>query len=331
MDAYIISLNNPEFLIKQIHDFGLNPILINGVNGKQLSRQEINENTTFMCSLFCPKSSIGIAMSHIKAWEEFLLTKKKNALVFEDDVVFTKNFKKEFDTDMQNVPNDFDLFYLGCFGCTNTINIYTIAGTTSNLINLNSGNINKYINKPSFILATHAYVISRKGAKKLITHFKNNISYHLDFVIQTLIRDNVINAYGLNKRIVYQTSTDDTMSTNVSTNHPALLNDIISNYYLDTKVKASYATTMVIVRIGNINLSIFSVLFILTGILLSTIDTDIYIITIGYLLLSSKDIFIDHKNIMILVHYLLLIIPFIIFKHYNLWSKIDTLINNIEK
>jgi len=328
MDAYIISLNNPELLIKQISDFGLNPILINGVNGKQLSRQEINKNTKLACSLFCPKSVIGIAMSHIKAWEEFLNTNKKSAIIFEDDVVFTKNFKKEFDIAMQNVPNDFDLFYLGCFGCTNTINIYTIAGTTSNLINLNSGNINKYINKPSFVFATHAYVISRNGAKKLIKHFKNNISYHLDFVIQTLIRDNIINAYGLNKRIVYQTSTDETMSANVSTNHPSLLNDIISNYYLDTKVKASYATTMVIARVGNINLSIFSILFILTGILLSTIDTDIYTITAGYLLLSSKDLFLDYKNIMILVHYLLLMIPYIIFKRYELWTKIDNLINN---
>ena len=176
MDAYIISLNNPESLIKQVSDFGLNPILINGVNGKQLSRQEINKNTTLLCSLFCPKSVIGIAMSHIKAWDEFLITKKKSAIVFEDDVVFVKNFKKELDINMQNVPNDFDLFYLGCFGCTNTVNFHTIASTATNLINLNSSNINKYINKPSVVFATHAYVISRNGAKKLIKYFKNNIS-----------------------------------------------------------------------------------------------------------------------------------------------------------
>jgi hypothetical protein len=74
MDAYIISLNNPTSLINQVSELGLNPILVNGVNGKQLTNKEINKNTTLLCSLFCPKSVIGIAMAHIKVWDTFLKT-----------------------------------------------------------------------------------------------------------------------------------------------------------------------------------------------------------------------------------------------------------------
>jgi len=322
MDAYIISLNNPEKLINQVSNFGLNPILIKGVHGNKLDNTDINKNTTFMCSMFCPKSVVGIAMSHIKVWEEILASKKKSALVLEDDVVFTDNFKNDLDLDIKNVPKDFDILYLGCFGCTNTINFYTVIGASSNFINLNSGNINKYINKPSIAGATHAYIISRKGIKKVIHHIKNKISYHLDVMLQLLIKNNILNAYGLNKRIVYQTSTDETMSTNVSSNHPYLLNDVISSYYIDTKVKASYITTVNFARIGNINFTIFSIIFLLAGIVLATTDADIYIITCIYLVISIKDLYLDPSNTMILIHYLLLIIPFLLIKYNNEIAKI---------
>jgi GR25 family glycosyltransferase involved in LPS biosynthesis len=323
MNAYIISLNNPIQLINQVSEFGFNPILIKGVNGKDLTNQEIKENTTLLCSLICPKSTIGIAMSHILIWERFLKTKQKTAIVLEDDVVFTKNFKNQFDIDMKNVPTNFDLLYLGCFGCINNINFYTIVGSMSNLISLNAKNINKYINKPAFVAATHAYVISRKGAKRLLSYLKNKIEFHIDYSIQKLIRDDLITVYGLNKRIVYQTSTDETMSTNVSSTHPIILNNILSNYYIDTKVKASYATTFVIARVGDINLSLTSILFILFGIVLAAANVDIYKISIGYIILSIPDIYIKYDNIMILIHYLLLIIPFIIFKELDIWPKVD--------
>jgi GR25 family glycosyltransferase involved in LPS biosynthesis len=323
MDAYIISLNNPEKLINQVSEFGLNPILVNGVYGNKLNNTEINKNTTFMCSIFCPKSVIGIAMSHINVWEQILKSNKKMALVLEDDVVFTKNFKKDLDLDLAHLPKDFDIFYLGCFGCTNTINFYTVIGTTVNLINLNAKNTNQYINKPSISGGCHAYILSRAGIKKLLHYVKHKISYHLDVMIQTLIRYNVINAYALNKRIVYQTSTDNTMSTNISTYHPSLINDVISNYYLDTKVKASYVTTVNIIRIGNINFTGFSILFLLSGVILTTTDTDIYFITCVYIVISIKDLYLDSKNPMILIHYLLLIIPYLLIKHYNILKELE--------
>jgi GR25 family glycosyltransferase involved in LPS biosynthesis len=321
MDAYIISLNNPEKLINQVSDFGLNPILVNGVYGNKLNNKEINKNTTFLCSIFCPKSVIGIAMAHINVWEQILKSNEKMALVLEDDVIFTKNFKKDLDLDLAHVPSDFDIFYLGCFGCTNKINFYTVMGTTVNLINLNAKNTNQYINKPSIAGATHAYILSRAGAKKLLHNVKHKISYHLDVMLQTLIRDNVINAYGLNKRIVYQTSTDNTMSTNISTYHPSLINDVISNYYLDTKVKASYLTTVNLIRIGNTNFTFFSVVFLLLGIVLGTTDLDIYLITCIFITISIKDLYLDPINSMILIHYLLLIIPFLLIKYYTIKTE----------
>jgi GR25 family glycosyltransferase involved in LPS biosynthesis len=262
-------------------------------------------------------------MSHIKSWELFLKSGEKNALIVEDDVVFTKDFKKNLEINMENVPSDYDILYLGCFGCTTNINFYTFTGFFTNQLNLNTKKINKYINKPLFVGAAHAYVITQNGAMKLIHHIKHKISIHIDMQINQLIRDNFINAYSLNKRIVYQTSTDDTLSTNISSNHPYILNSMLSDYYIDTKVKASYISTVSFIRIGNVNLTFWTGFFLILGIILSASDLDIYKISAGYLLLSLPDIYINSNKDIIILHYFILIIPFVILKYYNIWSYID--------
>ena len=192
-NAYVISLNNPVNLLNQISTFDLNPILVEGVNGKDLSSQTIRENTTFMCSMFCTKSMIGIAMAHMKAWELIVESKDDYGIVFEDDVIFTKNFKKDINIGLKNVPSDFDILYLGCIGCDSIPNFFTILGVSTNIINLNHTKINKYINKPMITFALHAYVLSRTGAKKLLNFFEHKINNHIDYSIQELLNQNLIN------------------------------------------------------------------------------------------------------------------------------------------
>jgi len=322
-DSYIISLNNPQILINNVSGYGLNPILINGIDGSKLSSNEINNNTTLLCSMFCPKSVIGIGMSHIKSWKEFVKSKKERALFFEDDAVFVDNFIEKLDISFENTPSDFDILYLGCFGCDNPINFFTLMN--SGIINLNAKKINQYIKEPEIAFALHSYVLSRKGAKKLIKYFDTNINYYIDYTIQYLIRNEQINAYSLNTRIVYQTSTDNTLSTNNNNNHPSIITNLLSNYYIDEKVKASYIANLTIIRVGNINLSLFSILFILLGIILSTTNVTIYQISFGYILLSLSDLYMNQDNIMIGIHFILLIIPYILLKYSNFWLA------NIEK
>jgi hypothetical protein len=192
------------------------------------------------------------------------------------------------------------------------------------IINLNAMRINEYVKKPEIAFALHCYVLTRKGAKKLINYFDKNISYYVDYTIQYLIKNNQVNAYSLNKRIVYQTSTDDTISTNNNNTHPLLITNLLSNYYIDTKVKASYMANLTFMRIANINFSLYSILFLITGIILSTIKTNYIEITGGYLILSLPDIYMNSDNNMIKIHYILLIVPYLIFTYFDLWSYVDT-------
>ena len=169
LTSYVISLNNPkELSIKLKDEYNLNPILIDGINGKKLSKDEIKKNTTPFYSNFGPKSIIGCAMSHIKTWKIFLETKDELCIIFEDDVVFEKRFKY-FKKYIHNTPSNFDILLLGCLFCNNDF--------------IDNIKINKYINTPSITAGLHAYVLSRKGAHNLLFLIENKINNHIDVMI----------------------------------------------------------------------------------------------------------------------------------------------------
>jgi GR25 family glycosyltransferase involved in LPS biosynthesis len=321
--TYVISLNKPDNLLSEIRNYGLDPILVEGVIGKKLSSDEIKENTSTFGSMFAPLSVIGCGMAHIKTWKLFVESGAKYGIIFEDDAVFEDNFREELDKGIKNTPDNFDILYLGCFGCENNLNYSTLQFANQGIININAKFRNNYVNKPFIALALHAYVISRKGAKKLISYIDGNIYTHIDINIQSLVSNNLINAYSYNNRIAYQTSTDKTQSLNIASSHPIIINNILSEIYVDKMVKVSYISTVSALRIGNFNIYSWSVIFILLGLILSTTDIDALTITLGYILISLPDLYIDVNNKTIKIHYLLLIITYLIFKEFKIWDMVE--------
>jgi glycosyl transferase family 25 len=319
--TYVISLNKPDKLLSEIRNYGLDPILIEGVNGKKLSKKEINENTSISGRMFAPLSVIGCAMAHIKVWKLFLESNTEYAIILEDDVVFEHNFKEKLDLGIKNTPDDFDILYLGCFGCQNNLNFNTLQFANLGILNLKANFKNQFVNKPFVALATHAYIVSRNGAKKLLSYIDRNIYTHIDIHIQELVSNKLINIYSFNNRIAYQTSTDELKSLNVSSSHPVMINSLLSEYYIDKMVKASYISTVSSLRIGNFNIYSWSIIFILLGLILSTTDIDALSITIGFILISLPDLYMDVNNKTIKIHYLLLILTYLIFKEFNIWNK----------
>jgi len=321
--TYVISLNKPEKLLSEIRTYGLDPILVEGVNGRKLSSEEIKKNTNIYGRMFTPLSAIGCAMAHLKTWKLFLESDAKYGIIFEDDVIFEKNFKEQLDIGIKNTPKDFDILYLGCFGCQSNINFNVVQFGVQGLVNTNSNYRNTYINKPIVALATHAYVVSRDGAKKLVTYIDKNIYTHIDIHIQTLYSHKLLNIYTFNNRIAYQTSTDDSGSLNTSSSHPIIFNNLLSNYYVDVKVKASYISTISAFRIGTFNFNPWSVIFTLLGLILSTTNIDVFTITGVYILISLPDLYMDVNNKYIKIHYLLMILTYLIFKEFKIWDMIE--------
>ena len=325
--AFVISLKEPDKLITNLENKGILARWIDAVDGKKLTNNKIEKNTTLLYSLFGSKNSIAIAMSHMKAWKTFLKTNQPYTIIFEDDVIIDSNFSDKLKINLKNTPKDFDLLYLGCFGCQKSANTLSIIFSFLGEGNIDYRTINKFINKPFIAVALHAYVISRQGAIKLLKLLEGKIYYYLDYCIQNLSSNNLINVYSLNERIAFQTSTDSDISSTASNSHPLLLNKSLSKFYIDEKCRASYLTTVSIFRIGEFNFTISSLLFLTLGIILanhlSSKDNfdDIVEATFLYLIISLPDL-IQHINnpkkeldLAVKIHYILFIIPFFVMKN----------------
>jgi glycosyl transferase family 25 len=313
--TYIISLKNSDDLLKYLVSHNLNAELVNGVDGYKLSNKEIKNNTTYFYSYFGPISTIGCAMAHIKVWKKFLDSNKNYCIIFEDDVVLENNFVEDFEKAINNVPKDFDILYLGCFGCDNNTNLFTIPfSLTMNL--KDTEYVNQYIKKPKIAFALHAYTLSRKGAEKLLYFIEGQISYHIDVMIMDLYSKNKINAYSLVNRIAYQTSSDTCNSLNTA-NHPYIINRALSFIHIDKMVRMNYYTSCSIAKIGNFNINVITIVFFILGVILSINKIDIKTLTIIYLFLSLPDMFIYKYINSIIFHYFIFILPSFI-RIYNL-------------
>lgn len=158
-------LNNIEKLLNN------NFTRFSAIYGKNLSKNEINNNATNICKYFlCNYSIVGCAMSHLNLWQKLIDDETNNFyIIFEDDLKF-------IDTELVNklVDNlnnlDYDYINLYCEFC----------GSYDCELEIEN---NFKICKTIFPLTTAGYIINKKGAKKLVSKLKNNISYHIDFTI----------------------------------------------------------------------------------------------------------------------------------------------------
>ena len=301
MDTYIISLNNPIKLIEDLKIKGLNPILFNGINGRYIGKNVIENHVSSFWGKFGPKSAIGCGLSHLFVWNEFIKSGKSECIVFEDDIIYKKDLdiKLEIKNALKNVPKNYDILYLGSI--SGDFFTYTLP-----FISNTQKKINDKIEIPSVALATHAYIISKKGAKKLIKlmYNKKYIFQHIDFCLQYLASKKLLKSYITTPRIIYQSSTNNIeTSSNSTNNHPIILHTLLSKMHVDKFVRANYISTVSCFRLGKINITLITFIISLLGIYFK--KSNIYWLSIIFVLISIP----DKMSINVLFHYLLFVTP----------------------
>jgi GR25 family glycosyltransferase involved in LPS biosynthesis len=133
------------------------------------------------CKMLCPaKSATGIWMAHRQIWEYMIHKGLPTVAIFEDDVVFTKDIASRLPAAMTELPPDWDIFYLGCLTC-NSPSLLDIP-----ICRKASIPFSQHLQIPSCVFGTEAYVLSRKGAQKLLETLKaeKGTVLHLDVWIQ---------------------------------------------------------------------------------------------------------------------------------------------------
>ena len=309
---YVISLGVPTIKLEYLCKNGLDPVLVKGIDGRLLNEEEISHSTTPWYGLLGPKSALGCALSHIKVWKMIEASEEDYGIVMEDDVILEPHFTKKLKEALRSVPKNYDILYLGCFGSESDTNFFTIMMGILGMSN-NTEVINKYIKKPKVALGAHGYVVSKKGARKLISILGNRVYNHIDYCLQDLASQGILDVYVTTPRIAYQTSTDTGNSTNVSSTHPSLVCNYLEDIELDKMVRASYIASLSVIRIGDANLSVISIVLLLLGIVFAWIGIKSDAITIIFAIMSYKDITCDKTpRSIIWIHYLLFVIPSIL-------------------
>ena len=143
MQAYCINLGrNPERRASAQVEFereGLNVTFFHATDGKAEAPED----------LMITKSEWGCADSHIRVWRDVVENGHEMAMVFEDDISLVPDFNLKLREIMAELPDDWDYVNLGTtYGCHINFRRFSDHLMTGQALN------------------THAYLISRKCAKK---------------------------------------------------------------------------------------------------------------------------------------------------------------------
>jgi GR25 family glycosyltransferase involved in LPS biosynthesis len=155
-------------------------------------------------------------LSHLFVWQDAIQKQYKNILVLEDDVFFTDDFNEYFKNVMEELPEDYDILYLGY----NDI-IYEAPEDCSF----------NYIYKPILPYGLHAYIVSNKGLKKLV-NLITIINAHIDSIIAN--NNNAkLDIYASKQKITKELCNNNNDNNNDNNNNNCKSFSQIINYCLD--------------------------------------------------------------------------------------------------
>lgn len=132
-------------------------------------------------------SEISLLLKHNHIWENMIENDIENVLVLEDDALFNDNFITDFNSYIDELPSDYDLLWVGsCCG-----------------LHANPLENGKHIYRKDGSRCTHAYLINKKCAIKMLEYFKINNS-PADFMFNEAIIKYKLNNYWLEPDIISQ-------------------------------------------------------------------------------------------------------------------------------
>lgn len=210
--TYVINLPSRkdrwESVQKNFRPTGLYLNRWNATYGKNLSEEDIIKKTTQLCNTICNPAVIGTWLSHYSIWKQIVTNKETNVLILEDDAVPTDNFWDVMGQTRKELPEDYDLLLLTCLGSCDRSRLtdrgYEWLGNYKDERVFIDGKEAQHIFRPRFPLCSQAYMLSYRGAKKLLEHpMLKKVRYHLDYTLSYYVFSNPsYKMYALKKPVV---------------------------------------------------------------------------------------------------------------------------------
>jgi glycosyl transferase family 25 len=165
--------------------------------------QQFYKNPTDM-----PLGMLCCSIGHVKIYEDIIRHGYKKTLIMEDDVIAIKDSLQFFPSIINELPDDWELLYLGYEKNENTgikgkikQFIYSIFPPYTKL-NIERKMFSRYypvkvsahIARAGFHDCTHAYSVTLEGAKKILQH-QQPVAFNPDNLLSVLVCSNQINGY----------------------------------------------------------------------------------------------------------------------------------------
>jgi GR25 family glycosyltransferase involved in LPS biosynthesis len=249
--VYVINLDKDtarmEAISAQLKSHGIEFTRIPAVLGSTVKRSPY---LTDFCERFCTDGMKGCAISHRLIWEDMLENQYRRILVFEDDAILSPQFNQELERAWGQLPDDFDVFYLGCnFKCTDT---YPVPKLINKITNSTPEVVDDNILSVNGSFGTHAYMLSRKGAKVFQSL---PINTHIDLQMEIWTTKFQLNAYSINPVIVTTTGNDGGNGSNLSEAFPYLLNTVLRQIPFSDSITLDWGLSENFAKIGPFNIN----------------------------------------------------------------------------
>ena len=218
--VYVINLKKDNEKLKSVtKELGTQHIVFERFDAIDGNTVKDDDRISKICNKFCYNGIKGCALSHRTIWEKALENRYEHTAIFEDDVLFNKDFNTNLQLNYYNIPNDFDILYLGTmFDCGDT-SIYN--RINEKIKNIHNTRINEHILKVNGCGGFYGYIISKKCIEKILNE---KISFHIDTNMISYIKKYNLKAYAFNPVLVEQ----NIENSNLSFKFPPLLNYLLS-------------------------------------------------------------------------------------------------------
>lgn len=171
---------------KQFKNLNLPYTLRDAIHGQQIEMSQLSvQQFSPTAKKYLSKGSIGCALSHISLWQEIQEQNIEYAFIFEDDVVLHEDFPLLLEAWMPEIPNDFDILFLGSGKTTSADIVHFIA---------------PHVFVPAYPReGLYGYVVSKQGIENILQHiFPIHLaSGGIDTMIGKLVRKGKLRAYHL--------------------------------------------------------------------------------------------------------------------------------------
>jgi len=253
--VYVINLDRDTERLKkmteQLNRLNIEFTRFPAVLGSQVKS---SPHLTDLCLKYCTDGMKGCALSHKTIWEDMLKNGYERVLVLEDDAVFSDDFERIFHEGWQQIPKDFDIWYLGCnFKCNDTKAFPTFY---NKMLGHTPKPVDTYIQRVFGSVGTHGYVISNKCARA----FKHLPIYtHIDLQMTLWLDKHGLIAYSSKPLIINTPTEQEDAGSNLAESYPYLLNSALRQVPFSDTVSLDWGASENFAKIGghNVNALIF--------------------------------------------------------------------------